>query len=66
MDGTHYQIMTATLAGRRPIDDHTHMSLAVLKERLDDVRSHGGLFAGIEFSGHVKALKQRCEPLTVG
>jgi hypothetical protein len=66
MDATHYQIVTEALTGRRPMDDHTYTSLAVLTERLGNIKSHGGLFAGVEFSGHVKTLRQRCEPLPVG
>jgi hypothetical protein len=66
MDGSHYQIIAATLSGERPIDEHTHTSLAVLMERLEDIKSHGGLFAGVEFSGHAQGLRQRCEPLPVG
>ena len=65
MNGSPYQLIGATFAGRRPIDDHTQASLAILTERLEDVRSHGGLFAGIEFSDHALKLQQRCEPLSV-
>ncbi len=66
MDGSHYQIIAGTLTGRRPIDEQTHTSLAVLTERLEFVKSHGGLFAGVEFSPQMKSLRQRCEPLPVG
>jgi hypothetical protein len=66
MDGSHYQIIADTLAGRRPVDEQTHTSLAVLTERLECVKSHGGLFAGVAFSPHVRKLGQRCEPLPVG
>jgi hypothetical protein len=66
MDGSHYQIIADTLAGRRPFDEHTHRSLAVLTERLEYVKSHGGLFAGVAFSPRMKSLRQRCKPLPVG
>ena len=66
MDGSHYHIVAATLSGHRPLDEHTHTSLAVLTERLENVKSHGGLFAGVELSDHVQKLRQRCEPLPVG
>ena len=66
MDGSHYQIIAATLSGQRPVDEHTHTSLAVLTERLECVKSHGGLFAGVQFSPQMKRLRQRCEPLPVG
>ncbi|MBN1360911.1 MAG: hypothetical protein JW993_09975 [Sedimentisphaerales bacterium] len=66
MDTSHYQIIGATLSGRRPVDEHTHTSLAVLTERLEGVKSHGGLFAGVAFSGDAERLRQRCEALPVG
>ena len=66
MDGSHYQIIAATLSGHRPVDEHTQTALAVLTERLEDTKSHGGLYAGVEFSGHVNRLRQHCEPLPVG
>ena len=66
MDASHYQLLAATLAGRRPVDEQTHASLAILTERLECVKSHGGLFAGVEFSPQMKSLRQRCEPLPVG
>ena len=66
MDGSHYQIVAATLAGDRPIDERTHNSLAILTERLESIKSHGGLFAGVEFSPHARSLKHSCEPLPVG
>jgi hypothetical protein len=66
MDGSHYQLLAATLAGHRSVDEQTHASLAILTERLEYVKSHGGLFAGVEFSPQMKRLRQRCEPLPVG
>jgi hypothetical protein len=66
MDGSHYQIIARTLAGERPVDEQTHASMAVLTERMERLRSHGGLFTGIEFSPHVQRLRQRSEPISVG
>ncbi len=63
---SYYEIIAAALSGRRPLDEHTHTSLAVLTERLEDVKGHGGLFAGVELSDHMQRLRQRCEPLPVG
>jgi hypothetical protein len=54
------------LADQRPIDEQTHASLSVLAERLERLRSHGGLFSAIEFSPHAQKLKRRCEPVSVG
>jgi hypothetical protein len=66
MNGSHCQVVARTLAGQRPIDEQTHVSLSVLADRLERLRSHGGLFSAIEFSPHVQKLKQRCEPVSVG
>ena len=48
------------------MDEQTHASLSVLTERLERLRSHGGLFSAIEFSPHVHKLKVRREPVPVG
>lgn len=48
------------------MDEQTHASLSVLTERLERLRSHGGLFSAIEFSPHVRKLKARREPVPVG
>ncbi len=66
MDGSHFEIINATLSGHRPVDDRTHTSLAVLTERLGDVKSHGGLYAGVELSPHMERLSHRCDALPVG
>ena len=66
MNGSHCQVVARTLAGQRPIDEQTHASLTVLAERLERLRSHGGLFSAIEFSPQAQKLKQRCEPVSVG
>jgi hypothetical protein len=66
MDRSHCQVVARTLSGQKPVDEQTHASLTVLTERLERLRSHGGLFSDIEFSPHVQKLKQRCEPVSVG
>ena len=66
MDGSYYQIVARTLAGERPVDEQAHASIAVLAERLERLKSHGGLFSGIEFSPHLQRLQQRSEPVSVG
>ncbi len=66
MNASHCQVVARTLADQRPIDEQTHASLSVLAERLERLRSHGGLFSAIEFSPHAQKLKRRCEPVSVG
>jgi hypothetical protein len=65
MDGSHCQIVANTLAGDRPVDEHTFASVAVLTERLERLKGQGEFFAGVEFSPHVQQLKQHSEPLSV-
>jgi hypothetical protein len=66
MDGSYCQIVARTLAGERPVDERTHTSVAILAERLERLRSHGGLFSGVEFSPHLQQLRQPSEPMSVG
>jgi len=66
MDGSYYQIVARTLVGERPVDERTHASVAVLAERLERLKGQGGPFAGVEFSPHFQALRQRSEPVSVG
>jgi len=66
MDGSYCQIVARTLAGERPVDERTHASVAVLAERLERLKGQGGLFAGVEFSPHFRALRQHSEPVSVG
>ncbi len=66
MDGSYYRIVAGTLAGERPVDEQTRVSMTVLAERLERLKSHGGLFADIEFSPHLQRLRQRAEPVSVG
>lgn len=65
MDGRYYQIVARTLAGERSVDEQTHASVAVLAERLERLKSHGGLFAGIEFSPDLQRMRERSESISV-
>jgi hypothetical protein len=66
MDSNHWQIVDRTLAGRRPTDDETFASLAILTERLQRVKKLGKPFANIEFSSYVEGLKAQKNAVTVG
>lgn len=65
MDGSHCQIVARTLAGERGLDEQTFASVAVLAERLERIKSHGGLFSNIEFSPDLQRLRHCSEPLYV-
>ncbi len=64
MDG-HFCILGRSLSGERPVDEQTHASVAVLNERLEHLKKHSGLFAGIEFSPDVEALRRHTPAMTV-
>ena len=58
----HFDTVNANLRGTREVDEQTHMSLAVLAERLNALKKMSGLFAGVSFSDDVKKLaSQRVE-----
>ncbi len=56
----HYQVVGASLSGRRPVDDKTYASVAVLSDRLERLRQ-SPLFAGVAFSPEVEQLRQHAE-----
>ena len=66
MNCDHFGIVAKSMAGQHPPDEQTYDALEILGERLRRVRSLGEAFAGIEFSSHVKSLRQRCNVLPVG
>jgi len=61
----HYQVVAESLAGSREVDERTFDSLAVLSERLEQVRGLDEAFAGIEFSPDVVKLQGRRRTATV-
>ena len=62
----HLGIVAKSIAGQRPADEQTHGALRVLADRLRQVKSLGGPFAGVEFSGYVRDLRQQCKVVSVG
>ena len=59
MDGSYYQIIARTLAGERPVDEQTDASVAILAERMERLRSHGGLLvAGPNNSGRNRHMER--------
>jgi hypothetical protein len=61
----HCQVVGASLAGRRAVDEKTYASLAVLSDRLERLRQ-SPVFAGVTFSPHVERLRQHVEAVAVG
>ena len=66
MNRDHLGIVAQSIAGQRPSDDQMYGSLKVLSDRLRQVKSLGGAFAGVEFSGYVRQLRQQCRAVPVG
>jgi len=53
------KIVQASLRGSRPVDRKTMASVDVLVEKLERLKMSSRLFAGVDFSDHVKRLAAR-------
>ncbi len=60
MDRSHLSIVAQSIAGQHPADDQAYGALNVLADRLRQVKNLGEPFAGVEFSGYVRELRQQC------
>lgn len=56
----HCQVVGASLSGKRPVDDKTYASVAVLSDRLERLRQ-SPLFAAVTFSPQAEQLRQQAE-----
>ncbi len=61
----HCQVVKDSLQGRRTADEQTFASIAVLSDRLQQVRKLGERFSHIEFSPAVKHLKSHSNKVAV-
>jgi hypothetical protein len=59
----HFDVVKRTLAGAREVDEQTHASLAILTERLERLKSLGGMFAGLSLSQDVERLATQRVPV---
>lgn len=50
------QVVRDSIGGRRPVDEQTFTSIAILSERLERVRRLGKNFSNIKFSSAVRKL----------
>ena len=50
------QVVRDSMDGRRPVDEQTFTSIAILSERLERVRRLGKNFSNIKFSPAVRKL----------
>lgn len=60
------RIVSATLAGDRPVDEQAQTAVAILAERLQRLKQSSRLFAGITFSPQVNKLQRQAEALVMG
>ncbi|KPL22186.1 MAG: hypothetical protein AMJ75_08515 [Phycisphaerae bacterium SM1_79] len=58
-DSNHCRIVAESLAGERQVDEQTFGSLAILVEKLEQLKRHNEVFSRIEFSSDVKKLQSR-------
>ncbi len=66
MNRNHLSIVAQSIAGQHPADDQAYGAVKALSDRLRQVKSLGGAFAGIEFSGYVRELRQQCRAVPIG
>lgn len=59
------RIVSESLAGERPVDEQTQAAVAILAERLQQLKHSSPLFAEIGFSPHVQRLARQCQALVV-
>ena len=52
----HHQVVQDALMGRRPTDEQTLSSLAILEDRLERLKRLGSQFAGIGLSPAAKQM----------
>jgi hypothetical protein len=57
----HCQVVGQSLAGQRPVDEQTGMSIAVLADRLERLRQSSSLFAGVMFSPYVQKMQRHLD-----
>ena len=56
MNTNEYQVVKDSMDGRRPVDEQTFTSIAILSERLERVRRLGKNFSNIKFSPAARKL----------
>jgi len=65
MDLNHCQVVRDGIVGERAIDEQTFASLAVLSERLEQLRKLDKVFSDVAFSSAVEKLKAQSNKVLV-
>jgi hypothetical protein len=66
LSSDHCRIVREALTKEKPVDEETLNSLAVLSERLDQLKRANKDFSGVVFSSYVEELKGHKTAMTVG
>ncbi len=61
----HCQIVGESLMGARPVDEQTCASMAILADRLEQLKQSSELFAGVAFSPYVLKMKRHTEAMAL-
>ena len=64
-DGNHCRIVRDGLSGERAVDEQTFASLAVLEERLEQLKKLDKIFSGVEISPNLKKLKKQRKAVAI-
>jgi hypothetical protein len=65
-DSNHCRIVAESLAGERQVDEQTFASLAILAEKLEQLKELDEAFAGVELSSDVRKLQSQKNTVAVG
>lgn len=65
-DWNHCQVVKKSLCGEREADEQTFASLAVLSERLEQLKELDSAFSEVEFSSAAKQLREQQNAVAVG
>jgi len=64
-ESNYFEVLKGSLTGEREVDQHTHVSMAVLSDRLERVKKLGKAFSGVCFSEEVEQLSRKSSLLAV-
>jgi hypothetical protein len=61
----HHRIVKEAVEGKRSVDEQTHVSLAILDERLQRLRKLDKIFDEVQFSSAVRKILTQKDTCTV-
>jgi hypothetical protein len=66
VDSNHCRIVRDTLSGKRAADEQTFASLAILGERLEQLKKFNEIFGSVGFSPVIEKLIEQKSAVAVG